>query len=211
MLTARELSEKLLACYLKPRWWSDDPYEVMFEAVLVQNTNWNQVEKTRASIGDRFSPEWVAALPQGELEQIIRPCGFFTSKARTILALTAWYSQYGYDSSRVREAPPAQARRELLSIRGVGEETADVILVYAFYMPSFIIDAYTRRFLERMGFSFHNDKQIRAFFESGLPRDAAAYGQVHWLLLTHGIAHCRKSPNCGGCPFSQDCAYAKEG
>ena len=104
----------------------------------------------------------------------------------------------------MQAAEQSRLRDELLALPGVGAETADVILVYAFYKPSFILDAYTRRWLTRLGFDADDDGR-RLFFESGLPRDAALYGRFHWLILDPCIARCRKTPCCAGCPFADEC------
>lgn len=94
-------------------------------------------------------------------------------------------------------------RSELLSIKGIGAETADFILVYALYQPSFVIDAYTRRFLSRLGLDFTEDSEIREFFETELPKDARIYGYFHWLLLEHCISVCKKTPLCGKCKLNK--------
>lgn len=205
MLNANELYQLLLNAYGKPRWWSDDPFIVMFQAVLVQNTAWGSVEKTCSVIGDRLTPERIEALPVEELEKLIRPCGFYKAKSHTIKAILEWYRQYHFEQKRVCQISASRLRKELLAIRGVGAETADVILVYAFYKPSFIIDAYTRRFLSRMGYSFADDDSIRYFFQTSLPGDAEVYGWYHWLILDHCISACRKKPECEGCLLRSKC------
>ena len=172
MLSANDLYAALLEAYGEPRWWSDDPYMVLFQSVLVQNTSWTNVERT---------------------------CGLPRSKAMTIKDLTRWYIDA--DSSLAT----CRMRKELLAIKGIGEETADVILVYAFHRPSFIIDRYTRVLLSRLGCSFRSESEVRAFFEDGLGNDAAIYGYLHWLILDHCITRCRKKPECGSCPLSALC------
>ncbi|WP_400260156.1 endonuclease III domain-containing protein [Candidatus Methanomassiliicoccus intestinalis] len=205
MLNAKELYDLLIGAYGNPRWWSDDPFTVMFQAVLVQNTAWNNVVKTCATIGERLTPTYVTSLSTAELEQIIHPCGFYKAKARTIHALTAWFQQYQYARENVQKTPLPQLREELLSIRGIGEETADVILIYAFYKASFIIDAYTRRFLLRFGYDFSDDHELKQFFERDLPEDAQLYGWYHWLILEHCISICKKTPKCDLCFLRKDC------
>lgn len=208
MLAAEELYHLLLTAYGKPRWWSDKPFTVMFQAVLVQNTVWSSVEKTCSVIGDRLTSEYIGNLPAKELEQFIRPCGFYKAKARTIQALIAWYRQYDFHFQHVRETPMLKLREELLSIRGIGAETADVILVYAFYQPCFIVDAYTRRFLLRLGYSLSDDAAIKSFFEKDLQKDAQLYGWYHWLILEHCISVCKKTPKCDACQIHTYCKKA---
>ena len=209
-LGAMALYEALLRAYSEPRWWSEDAYTVLFQAVLVQNTSWANVEKTCAAIGGRLKPEAIEGLSREELEGLIRPCGFCRAKARTIQALTAWFGKYGFDRQNAANAPTEELRGELLAIRGVGAETADVILVYAFFRPCFIVDAYTRRLLGRLGHNFADDAAIKDFFEGALPRDARVYGHFHWLILEHCIGACRKAARCEGCALNGKCmAYTK--
>lgn len=201
MLTARVLYDTLLRQYGEPRWWSENPYQIMIEAVLVQHTTWNTVKKIRETIGENLSPDYIEVLPTESLEKLIRPCGFQKAKAKTIQALTSWYRKYHCDVEAVRKISPEQLRRELLALRGVGAETADVILVYCFRLPFFIVDNYTRLLLKRLGYSFKGDAEIKGFFDRGLDRDAALYGYCHWMILEHCIAKCKKKPLCEGCPF----------
>ncbi len=205
MMTAAGIYDQLLRSYGTPRWWSDDPYTVIFEAVLVQNTAWSNVEATSKAIGSRMKAEVILSMETGELENLIRPCGFFKAKARTIKSVTAWYLKIINESGNLSTE---DIRNEILGIKGIGEETADVILVYALRRPSFILDAYTRRFLERMGIEAGNDGERRAFLTETLPHEAETYGHFHWLILEHGKAHCRKRPECKGCPFTTVCKKA---
>ena len=206
MLNAEEIYKVLLAAYGRPRWWSDDPFTVMFQSVLVQNTAWSSVVKTCAAIGDKLTMECIGSLSTEELERLISPCGFYKAKARTIQALIAWYRSYQFDRRTVQNTPMPDLRKELLNIRGIGAETADVILVYAFYQPTFIIDAYTRRFLLRLGYEFSDDAGIKEFFETGLKKDAQIYGWYHWLILEHCISACRKTSKCDKCKFKEQCS-----
>lgn len=208
MLSAEEIYKILLTAYGKPRWWSDDPFTVMFQSVLVQNTAWISVEKTCTPIEDKLTPEYIGSIRTEELEQLISPCGFYKAKARTIQALITCYRYYHFDCRKIQSVPMQDLRKELLSIRGIGNETADVILVYAFYQPTFIIDAYTRRFLLRLGYEFSNDTAIKNFFETGLKKDAQLFGWYHWLILEHCISVCKKSPDCDKCKFREQCKYS---
>lgn len=205
MMTAMQIYEKLNETYGRPRWWSDNPYQVMVQAVLVQNTNWSSVEKVTDIIAEKLLPQCILGLDQDELKNLIRPCGFCKRKAATIRRVTEWYCQYSYKAENVKAKDQNAIRKELLSINGIGAETADVILVYAFHKPSFVIDAYTRRLLSRLGFEFSNDTEIRHFFESGLEKNYQLYGWYHWLILEHGINSCKKTPQCGECAFGDNC------
>ncbi|MDD3336428.1 MAG: endonuclease [Eubacteriales bacterium] len=210
MMTAQALYETLLAAYGQPQWWSDNPYTVMVQAVLVQNTAWSSVLKVTAAMEEPLTPQRVLEMETDALEQLIRPCGFCKAKAATLRRLTAWYAQYDCDAQSIMHMAQARIRRELLSLKGIGAETADVILVYGFHKPSFIIDVYTRRFLARLGYGFADDEAIRQFFQRELPMEARLYGWFHWLILMHGIQRCKKNPACGGCPFYGACHEAQK-
>lgn len=205
MLNPIEIYKLLLTAYGKPRWWSDDPFVVMFQSVLVQNTAWNSVEKTCEPVYSKLTPEYIETLSTEELEQLIRPCGFYKAKAKTIKSLVVWFKQYDFKRETVQQNPTYKLREELLSIKGIGAETADVILVYAFYKASFIIDAYTRRFLLRLGYDFSDDMTIKDFFESTLSQGPKLYGRYHWLILEHCISACSKKPKCNTCCFKNYC------
>ena len=186
-----------------PPWWSEDPYRVMVEAVLVQNTAWENVLRTREGIGDRLSPQWVESLDDVQLEEAIRSCGFQKAKARTIRALTAWWSSFAFDRDAVMAIGAQDLTSQLHSIKGVGMETASVIALYAFHKPVMVVDAYTRRILSRFGYSFDDDDSIRSFFCSSL--GFRELGALHWLILETGKVWCRRRPLCDSCPLCGGC------
>jgi endonuclease-3 related protein len=206
------LYARLHARYGDLRWWpAENPYEVMVGAVLTQNTAWSNVEKAIARFEGRLSPRFVETISEAELAEIIRPAGFFNQKTAYLKTLTAWFKQYGYDVSSVRAAPLADLRRELLALRGVGPETADSILLYAFAFPVFVIDAYTLRLLSRMtapATPFRCD-DARTLFAAGL--DASLYNNAHALIVIHAKEHCRAKPLCAGCPVADLCAASMDG
>lgn len=149
--TLDEIYRALLACYGEPRWWpAKTPYEVIVGAVLTQNTAWDNVEKAIARFGGDVSPERVAGIMSGTLAEIIRPAGSFNQKTAYLKAVTAWFGLYGYSVRDVQKLPLARARAELLAVKGIGPETADSILLYAFGFASFVVDAYTVRLASRL-------------------------------------------------------------
>jgi endonuclease-3 related protein len=174
--------------------------------VLTQNTAWGNVEKAIANFGGRLSPEAVAAMPVGELAQAIRPAGYFNQKAAYLKAVTAWYAGYGYSVPAVRRRPLAELRPELLATPGVGPETCDSILLYAFGFPTFVVDAYTVRLCGRYPLEAGKGyAAVKAHFEAGLPEDAAVYNNFHAAIVINAKDHCRKKPACGGCPLEGGC------
>ncbi|KAL6599230.1 HhH-GPD family protein [Neocallimastix sp. 'constans'] len=203
-LTPKEIYDKLKDEFGDPPWWPGDSYIVMVQSILVQNTTWSSVEKITTSL-KKMTPRDVLKMKIEKLEDLIRPCGFCKRKAKTIKYLTEWYGKYKYNVESVMKIGKTELRKELLAIKGIGPETADVILVYVFHKPSFVIDAYTRRLLERLGFSFKDDSEIRSFFEKGIEKDYKIYGWYHWLILRQGIEYCKKKPSCENCPFYDIC------
>jgi len=130
--------------YGDPRWWpGETPYEIIVGAILTQNTAWGNVEKAIKNFDGKLSPEYVLSLAQSELAEIVRPAGYYNQKAGYVFTVTEWFKQYGYAVDAVRSLPMERVREELLSLKGVGRETADSILLYAFNSPSFVVDAYT--------------------------------------------------------------------
>jgi len=199
--------ETLLARYGDLHWWpAKTPYEVIVGAVLTQNTAWGNVEKAIANFGENLSPETVASANLTELTAIIRPAGFFNQKAGYLKAVTAWYANYDYDVSTVQREPLTKLRSELLSTKGVGQETADSILLYALGFPTFVVDAYTVRLCGRYPIKAGKGyAEVKAYFEGNLPQSAEVYSSFHALIVINAKEHCRKKPSCKGCPLGKTC------
>lgn len=199
--------ETLLAHYGDLHWWpAKTPYEVMIGAVLTQNTAWSNVEKAITNFGESLSPEAVADADIAELTEIIRPAGFFNQKARYLKAVTAWYAGYGYDVPTVQKEPLDKLRAELLSTKGIGQETADSILLYAFGFPTFVIDAYTNRLCGRYPIEAGKSyAEVKAYFEDEIPKSAECYNKFHALIVINAKERCRKKPSCDGCPLGSRC------
>jgi len=206
-LSTRCLYDALHARYGELHWWpADSPYEMMVGAVLTQNTAWGNVGRAIANFGDRLNPAFVLQAELAALAEIIRPAGFFNQKAAYLKALTQWYARYDFDVPTVRREPLPRLRAELLATRGIGKETADSILLYAFGFPSFVVDAYTSRLCARLSLPAGNGYDaIQAYFTERLPVDAALYNQFHALIVIHAKTHCRKRPLCGDCPLGESC------
>jgi endonuclease-3 related protein len=199
--------EALFNRYGYLHWWpAKTPYEVMVGAVLTQNTAWTNVEKAIANFGKNLTPEFVLNAELTDIAEIIRSAGFFNQKAVYLKALTAWYEEYKFDVPTVRSQDFNKLRSELLDTKGIGRETADSILLYAFGFPTFVVDAYTIRLCERfpldVGKGYEN---VKAFFESGLPKSTEIYNNFHALIVINAKEHCRKKPLCNGCPLENIC------
>jgi endonuclease-3 related protein len=184
-------------------------WEVAVGAVLTQNTSWQNVEKALACLKQRklFSMNKMLAAPTDILADAVRSSGYFNQKAKKLKNLAALLTS----ESWVRGKGNPE-RQKLLDVWGIGPETADSILLYAFHQPWFVVDAYTRRLLSRLGWieATAGYDEIQELFQRHLPRRAIVYNEYHALIVAHGKAHCLKNPICAGCPVVRMCRYARE-
>lgn len=176
-----------------------DRFAVALGAVLTQNTAWTNAERALealAAAGVR-RPANVLACSPPRLARLVRPSGSYTVKARKLRHLAAFFAQRG-----LRRAP---AREELLAVWGVGPETADSILLYAFGQPVFVVDAYTRRLLTRMGLATGDETYgaVQGLFHRTFGPDAGLFNECHALIVRHAKEHCRATARCAGCPVSR--------
>ncbi len=208
-----EVFERLSACYGPQQWWpADSPFEVMVGAVLTQNTAWTNVERAIANLraNQALAPEAILSAPTERLAAWLKPSGYFNVKARRLQNFCAWYlDQGGYQ--RLRRWDTARLRRGLLSVSGVGPETADDILLYAFARPVFVVDAYTRRIFTRLGILEEglDYEGVRARFEERLAAaedPVALFNEYHALIVQHGKGVCRPRPRCDECCLRAGCA-----
>lgn len=197
----------LLDAYGPRHWWpAHTPFEMMVGAILTQNTAWSNVEKAITNLGDNLSPEYVAQASPEDLAAMIRPTGYYNQKVLKLKALTRWYEKYGYDLNRVMQVDGKILRGELLGVKGVGPETADSILLYALDKPFFVIDAYTRRILYRMGYDTpKNYDDLRLMIQGNISEDIYIYQEFHALIVEHAKRHCTKKPSCDNCPLVSSC------
>jgi endonuclease-3 related protein len=191
-------------------WWPGRTrFEVIAGAILTQNTSWTNVARAIANLRRArvLSPEAVAVLPTARLARLIKPSGYYRTKAVRVKRFVRFLgTRYGLNLSRMFAARPSRLRKELLAVPGIGPETADSILLYAGEVPIFVVDAYTRRILGRHGLipSDVSYDTIQALFMSSLPPDAPLYNEYHALLVAVGKDFCRPVPRCTGCPLRRD-------
>ncbi len=199
-------------------WWPGDsgPLDVIIGAILTQSAAWTNVEQALNNLkaADCWSLNAIHRKDQADLAEIIRPCGYFNSKARKLKAFAAQvHDRHGGDLDIFLDQDVAPLRAELLSIYGIGPETADDILVYAAGKPSFVIDSYTQRILSRMGLAPEgkpNDyHSYQALFHDGLPPDPVLFNEYHALLDEHAKWACAKTPQCQDCCLRDLCATGK--
>jgi endonuclease III related protein len=182
-----------------------DRFEVIMGAVLTQNTAWTNASQALEHLrreGVRL-PADVLELPLPALARLVRSSGYFNQKAKKLKSLAARFAARG------ALGPAAAPTREgLLAEWGVGPETADSILLYAFHVPVFVVDAYTRRILARVGLTDGSESydEIQRIFHASLEPSAPMYNEYHALIVEHAKAHCRTRPACASCPVSR-CRY----
>ena len=191
-------------------WWpGDSGFEMMLGAMLTQNTSWQNVERAIANLrqADLLEPHALYDVPVEELEELIRPAGYFRVKARRLRSLLEFFlTRYEGSLEAMFQTSLPELRQQLLGVHGVGPETADSILLYAGGLPSFVVDAYTHRILARHGWiGFDADyHQIQDHVQGELPRDVPMYNEFHALLVRLGKYYCWKSkPKCGQCPLRE--------
>lgn len=197
----------LLKSYGKRNWWpANTPYEMMVGAILTQNTTWTNVEKAIANFEDRLTPEFIETTSNDVIAEIIKSSGYYNQKAIKLKALTSWFKKYEYDINKARQVNKELLREELLSVKGIGKETADSILTYALDKPSFVIDTYTKRILYRIRYDLPQKyDKLRLQIEESIPKDLYLYNEFHALIVEHAKRYCRKKPICEDCPLDSIC------
>ncbi len=206
---ALEVFSRLLAAYGPQHWWpADSPFEVMLGAVLTQNTSWRNVERALDALKrlTRLEAAAILALDLATLAATLRPVGYFNVKAQRLRAFCTHYQTAG-GFAGLGSLETEGLRLNLLSVHGIGPETADDMLLYAFERPVFVVDAYTRRLFGRLGLLAESQgyEQIRRTFETALDPDVALFKEYHALIVRHGKQVCRTRPQCPACPLRGVC------
>lgn len=217
-MTIRETLEliyhRLFSQYGSQHWWpAEEPFEVIVGAILTQSAAWTNVEKaiTNLKKAEALNPTAIRRLPVEELAQLVYSSGYYNVKARKLKALVERLgTSYGDKLELLFSLDTARLRAELLSIYGIGEETADSIILYAARQPVFVIDAYTHRIMARLGVHPEGSsyRALQAVFMNNLPHDEQLFNEYHALLVCLGKNVCRKRPVCRECCLRDICAFA---
>ena len=196
--------------YGPQNWWpAETRLECAAGAILTQNTSWRNVEKAIDALREAsmLSAEKLKAVPHERLAALIRPCGYHNLKAKRLKNFIDFlFAGYGGVMENMLTEDTGRLREKLLSVNGIGEETADSILLYALGKPVFVVDNYSRRILRRHrlipeGASY---SEMQKLFVRSLSPDAEVFGEYHALIVKTGKLHCRKTPRCEGCPLEHD-------
>src|SRR5712672_3819065 len=211
----RRYYDSLFAAHGPQHWWPGrTTFEIIVGAILTQNTSWSNVEIAMRNLRREklLAPGAIERATLPRLAKFIRSSGYFRQKAKKLKYFVRFLrSEYGGSLNRMFRSPTAVLREKLLNVHGVGPETADAILLYAGKPPLFVVDAYTRRMLERHGLAepAHSYEEIRQLFERSLPSDVSLYNEFHALIVRNGKEYCRTSnPRCSECHLHSQIARA---
>jgi endonuclease-3 related protein len=206
--------------YGPQHWWpAKTPFEVILGAYLTQNTSWKAVERSLANLrsAGALSLEGLRAVPLAKLRRLIQPSGFFTRKAPALKAFVAMVDEeFGGSLKKLAATPTSALRNRLLDLPGVGQETADAILLYALGHAVPVADEYLRRIVERhrltaiepsrkqIAYDSLTDLTRRAFNADPTQNHASLFNEFHALTVAVGKAHCGRTAKCEGCPLAGD-------
>ena len=192
----------------RQEWWpGDSRFEVIIGAILTQNTNWGNVEKAIGNLkkADCLSAAALFEMDIQRLAELIRPAGYYNIKAGRLKSFLGWLNDnYGLDVDAMENLSVWEMREQLLGIKGIGRETADSIVLYAYEKPTFVVDTYTCRILVRHGLidSECGYEQVKEFFESSLPNEVGLFNEFHALIVQTGKNYCKPKPKCEQCPLN---------
>jgi len=202
-----EIYDRLFKSFGKQYWWPGDTgFEVVIGAILTQNTNWSNVEKAIKNMkaAKIFTPKKLYEIDQDKLAELIRPSGYFNVKAKRLKHFIEWlFLNYNGSLSKLFKLNFATLRGQLISVNGIGRETADSIILYAAEKPTFVVDAYTKRVLVRHGVitEDYDYDAIKEVFENNLPKEVPLYNEYHALIVMVGTHYCKPKMQCEECPL----------
>ncbi len=212
----------LLGIYRKLRgrfgfrnWWPGETKdEIVIGAMLAQQAAWRNVEAAILNLKreSRLSLSKIARTDLRRLEWLVRPSGFYRQKSRRLKRVASYLSSRYPDLGALSKVGKDALRSELLSLDGIGKETADSIALYVAGKPTFVVDAYTRRAMHRLRPEIAEDMEYDAlqdYLQAGLRKDIRLYKDFHAQFVELGKRYCRAKPACAGCPLGGICAYAR--
>jgi endonuclease-3 related protein len=213
MLSLVQLYQLLLDFYGYQGWWpvdecyhatkgTDPRDEIIIGAVLTQNTAWRNVEKALENLKryGELSLEFIRQVSTKELEELIKPSGFYRLKAQRLKHVAEFFNP--------TDVVEKVSREGLLKVKGIGKETADAILLYAGGRLNFVIDAYTKRLFKRLYGLDGGYEDLKSYVEESIPKDLTIYKEFHALIDEHAKVYCRSTPRCGGCFLKNFCLNA---
>ena len=209
-----DVYKRLMQAFGPQNWWpAESPFEVVVGAILTQNTSWTNVEKAIENLKRHpFSAEDLFDLEAEEMAGRIKSAGYFNVKTRRLKAFLGYFLER-YDGSleAMKRVPLEFLRSELLTVKGIGQETADCILLYALGRPIFVVDAYTRRIFGRLALLDAEApyQEVQGTISDALPEDVELFNEYHALVVVLGKDICRPKPRCESCPLASMCPYGR--
>ncbi len=205
-----EIYERLIEHYGNLNWWPGNSRdEVIIGAILTQNTSWTQVEKAIHNLQDKnlLSLQEIYSADHNTIAELIKPSGFFTQKTGYLKNTAEFFLQ-----NDVMQLNNSEFRKKLLSVKGIGQETADSILLYAFDIPFFVIDAYTKRIFSRLGFCNKSIKynDLQTYFMQEINPEPKLYNNYHAMIVNLAKDNCRTKPVCENCCLKTRCKTYKD-
>lgn len=207
----KEFYNHLLGSYSRQKWWpADSRLECVLGAILTQNTSWKNAEKAIENLKkkDLINIQKLKKIGLSELAETIRPSGYYNQKAKKIKYFIEYFSENYGSFEKMMEKDMNVLRYELLSLNGIGPETADTILLYALEKPSFVVDKYTYRLLNRHGLVPEHTtyQEMQELMVNNIEVNTGIYNEFHALIVKVGKNHCRNRALCEGCPLEYDLA-----
>jgi endonuclease III related protein len=206
--TIRDFYDRLLAAFGPQNWWpADSQTEIIVGAILTQNTSWTNVEYALENLKREELLDWARLRDTDEsvLSTLIRPAGYHNLKAKRLKNFVRWlWTSLDGDPSNLNALALNEARTQLLSVNGIGPETADSIILYALDRPSFVVDTYTGRILRRhrIADAATTYDEFQSIFVNAIPHDAGIYNEYHALIVRLAKEHCRVKADCRECPLA---------
>ncbi len=194
-------------------WWpGNTPDEILIGAILTQNTSWKNVEKaiTNLKRSHLLSVPNMSRARTSIIERCIRPSGYYRQKAQRLKKVCEYILENYGSLGKFLGKESAELREELLSLKGIGLETADSIILYAAEKPVFVIDAYTRRIVGRI-YGEKEEKEYNVLqqrIQNSIPKDTGLYNDFHAQIVELGKNYCRKKPLCRDCPLLRICDFS---
>lgn len=216
MIDLIEIYNRLLKANGHQNWWpGETPFEVMIGAILTQNTSWTNVEKAIKNLKNEnaLSIDAISRIKEQKLALLIKPAGYFNQKTLKLKRFVKFLiDEFDGTVDEMKNHSLGSLRESLLSVNGIGPETADSILLYALDKPIFVVDTYTARLANRLGLFFEppDYHQLQEYFMDHLPQDINLYNDFHAQIVVHGKDTCKKSkPKCNICPINNLCPFSK--
>ena len=207
---------RLLVEYGPQNWWPAETwFEIVVGAILTQGTSWRNVEKAinKMKSAGAMNPKAIREMDSNMLSELIYSSGFYRIKAGRLKAVTKYLGQrFGDDIEIMRAVDSDKLRRELLEIKGIGQETADDILLYAVGLPFFVVDSYTKRIFSRLGIASEKGsyRLYQSIFMSTLGNDVSWMKEYHALIVQHASKVCRTIPSCAKCCIKSKCEFGSK-